>query len=58
MPILVTLMMGVIHFSESLDLTRATWHNIPEDGFLQKIVRGSNLLLSFNCPLATGKLIE
>jgi hypothetical protein len=33
-PILVTLMMETINFSKTLFLTRATWHNIPEDGIL------------------------
>jgi hypothetical protein len=32
--ILVTLMLEAIYFSETLVLTRATWCNIPEDGFL------------------------
>jgi hypothetical protein len=34
--ILVALMMGVINSSESLDHTRVTWRNIPEDGILGK----------------------
>jgi hypothetical protein len=33
-PILVTLMMEALHSSETLVLTRATWHRIPEDGVL------------------------
>jgi hypothetical protein len=33
-PILVTLMMEVLHYSETSDLTRFTWHNIAEDGIL------------------------
>jgi hypothetical protein len=35
LPILITLMMTVIYSSETVVLTRATWRNIPEDGFLQ-----------------------
>jgi hypothetical protein len=31
-PILVTLMTEVIHSSEILGLTRATWRNIPDNG--------------------------
>jgi hypothetical protein len=34
LPILVTLTMEAICSSEMSDLTRATWHNIPEDGIL------------------------
>jgi hypothetical protein len=35
-PILVTLMMVAILFSENSVLTRATWRNIPEDGIFRK----------------------
>jgi hypothetical protein len=31
---LVTLLMEALHSSETLVLTRAAWHNIPEDGML------------------------
>jgi hypothetical protein len=34
LPILVPLMMEEIHSPEMLVLTRATWHNIPDDGIL------------------------
>jgi hypothetical protein len=35
LPILITLMMEAIHSFETSILTRAKWHNIPEDGILQ-----------------------
>jgi hypothetical protein len=33
-PILVTMMMEAIRSSETSGLTRANWHNVPENGIL------------------------
>jgi hypothetical protein len=43
-PILVTLLMDLLHSSKTLVLKRATWRNIPEDGFLHSHYR-ENLLV-------------
>jgi hypothetical protein len=36
-PILVALMMEAPGSSQTLVLTRATWHTIPEDGIIQQL---------------------
>jgi ABC-type taurine transport system substrate-binding protein len=48
-PIFATLMMETIRSSETLVLSRATLHNIPEDGNSSESVKSSNLtsFLSF-----------
>jgi hypothetical protein len=53
-PILVTLMKEAPSFSETSDITRATWRDIPEDGILHSH-RRENLksYISNFCPLVS-----
>jgi hypothetical protein len=46
-PIHITLMMEVLHSSGMSVLTRATWHNTPEDGTRHSHHREN--LKSYNC---------
>jgi hypothetical protein len=46
--ILSTLIMDVIHSSETSVLTRTLWHHIPEDGILQELIKWVKCLVHEN----------
>jgi hypothetical protein len=60
-PILVTLIMEALRSSEMSVLTRATWHNIPEDGILhshRREILKSHLLILVSCHYKQSKYSE